>query len=341
MPDTELCQRPANLRGPALVDRLSGRYAMAVLGVGVEEVESVLADAPGWLEVSAVNGPSSTVVSGDYDAVAAAVQLAGRRGIFTHQLSVDYPGHTSALRPLRSALIELMPESAFLPGDARFVGSTFGTEVNGDIDFSEYWYENLCGTVHFDRAMRYAQKNGVDTFVELSAHPSLLFPLADIVDEESAVIVGSGHRDKLITDSLSASVAAVATAHPGTPWANALPGGIQPPLRRFPNAPMRAVHLWATPEPLTDTVAVPALTIAVEKWQQVTSPATASTTGCAIGFFGEATAGALTQRLIEAVATHDGCQAVPLNEADIVVVIAPELDQLDASAAIEQIAGRR
>ncbi|MCV7412180.1 polyketide synthase [Mycobacterium florentinum] len=323
-----------------VVDRLTGRYAMAVLGVGVEDAESVLADAPGWLEVSAVNGPSSTVVSGDYDAVAAAVQLAGRRGIFNHLLSVDYPGHTSALRPLRTPLIELIPDSAFQRGNARFVGSTFGTEVDGDIDFSEYWYENLCGTVRFDRAVRHAQKLGVDTFVELSAHPSLLYPLADIVDEESAVIVGSGHRDKPITDSLSANIAAVATADPGSPWANAIPNGVQPPLPRFPNAPMRAVHLWATPEPLTDTVAVPALTAAVEDWQQVTSPTATSATGCAIGFFGEAAAGALTQQLIDAVAAHDGCQAVPLREAEIVAVIAPELDQLDALAAIEQIAGR-
>jgi mycobactin polyketide synthetase MbtD len=323
-----------------VVDRLTGRYAMAVLGAGAEEAESVLADAPGWLEVSAVNGPSSTVVSGDHDAVAAAVQLAGRRGIFTHQLSVDYPGHTSALRQLRTPLIELIPDSAFRRGDARFVGSTFGTEVDVDIDFSEYWYENLCGTVRFDRAVRYAQKGGIDTFVELSAHPSLLYPLADILDEDPAVIVGSGHRDKPISDSLSASIAAVATADPGSPWANAIPGGIQSPLRRFPNAPMRAVHLWATPEPLTDTVAVPALIAAVEDWQQVTSPTTDSATGCALGFFGEAAAGALTQRLIDAVAAHDGCDAVPLNEAEIVVVIAPALDQLDASAAIEQIAGR-
>ncbi len=323
-----------------VVDRLTGRYAMAVLGVGVEEAESVLADAPGWLEVSAVNGPSSTVVSGDHDAVAAAVQLAGRRGIFNHQLSVDYPGHTSALRPLRTPLIELIPESAFRRGDARFIGSTLGTEVDGDVDFSEYWYENLCGTVRFDRAVRHAQKGGVDTFVELSAHPSLLYPLTDIVDDESAVIVGSGHRDKPITDSLSASIAAVATAEPGSRWANAVPGGMQPPLRGFPNAPMRAVHLWATPEPLTDTMPVPALTAAVEDWQQLTAPTAASPTRCTIGFFGEAAAAALTQQLIDAVATHDGCRAVPLGDAEVVAVIAPELDQLDALAAIEQIAGR-
>ncbi|BBY25550.1 mycobactin polyketide synthase MbtD [Mycobacterium stomatepiae] len=323
-----------------VVDRLTGRYAMVVLGVGVEEAESLLADAPGWLEVSAVNGPSSTVVSGDHDAVAAAVQLAERRGIFNHQLSVDYPGHTSALRPLRTPLIELVPDSVFRRGDARFVGSTFGTEVELDTDFSEYWYENLCGTVQFDRAVRHAQKLGVDTFVELSAHPSLLYPLADIVDEESAVIVGSGHRDKSITDSLSANIAAVAAADPGSRWANAIPNGIQPPLPRFPNAPMRAVHLWATPEPLTDTVAVPVLTAAVEDWRQVTSPTASGATGCAIGFFGETAASDLTRQLIDTVAALNGCWAVPLHEAEVVVVIAPELHELDALAAIDQIAGR-
>ncbi|GAB4984860.1 hypothetical protein MAHJHV59_47700 [Mycobacterium avium subsp. hominissuis] len=49
------------------------------------------------MEVSAVNGPASTVV--------AAVRLAQQREIFAHQLFVDYPGHTSALRPLRAALV--------------------------------------------------------------------------------------------------------------------------------------------------------------------------------------------------------------------------------------------
>ena len=115
-----------------VVDRLTGRYAMAVLGVGAQETESVLADTAGWLEISAVNGPSSTVVSGDHDAVAALVQLAGQRGIFTHQLSVDYPGHTSALRQLSSSLIELIPDSAFRDAAVPFVGSTFGAEVRSD-----------------------------------------------------------------------------------------------------------------------------------------------------------------------------------------------------------------
>lgn len=56
--------------------------------------------------------------------------------------------------------------------------------------------------------------------------------------------------------------------------------------------------------------------------------------------FGETAASDLTRQLIDTVAALNGCWAVPLHEAEVVVVIAPELHELDALAAIDQIAGR-
>jgi mycobactin polyketide synthetase MbtD len=325
----------------AVVDRLTGRYAMAVLGLGVDEAQAVIGETPGWLEVSAVNGPSSTVVSGDHDAVVAAARLAQHRGTFAHQLSVDYPGHTSALIPLRRELAELLPHSVFQDGPVKFVSSALGAEVGSDADFSQYWYESLCSTVRFDQAVMAAQKAGADTFVELSAHPSLLYPLTDLVDGQAAIIVGSGHRDESIADVLSASLAAVASADPGCPWIAAIPGEIQPVLRGFPNAPMRSVHLWAAPQPVADNRADPAtaLTVAVEDWQHAPLPTTASGIRCGIAVIGDI-AGTLAQRLTNAVVAHGRCDVVPAGEAEIVAVIAPALDQLDVTAAVEQIAGR-
>ncbi|MDM3973723.1 mycobactin polyketide synthase MbtD [Mycobacterium marseillense] len=319
-----------------VVGTLTGRYAMAVLGTGLDVAESLLAESPGWVEVSAVNGPSSTVVAGDHDAVAAAVRLAQQRGVFTHQLSVDYPGHTSALRPLRASLAELTPRSGFRDGPVRFVGSTLGAELGAATDFSEYWYENLCGTVRFDLAVQYARSCGADTFVELSAHPSLLYPLGDIVDDES-VIVGSGHRDRPVTESLAASIAAVATADPGCRWADAVPAGDQAPLRGFPNAPMRAVHLWAAPERVTEAASAPALTVAVEDWQHTAPPTGLSAARPDIGFFGD---DAVTRLLADAVAAQSDCRVVAPHEAEVLAIVALGLDQLDATAAIEQIAAR-
>ncbi|KKC03607.1 polyketide synthase [Mycobacterium nebraskense] len=321
-----------------IVDQLAGHYAMAVLGAGVDEAEALIGEATGWLEVSAVNGPSATVVSGDHDAVADAVRLARQRGMFTHQLSVDYPGHTSLLRQLRTQLAELVPRSAFRDSPVRFVGSTFGAEVGTDVKFSQYWYENLCDTVRFDHAVAAAKKLGATTFVELSAHPALLYPLADLIDEQTTVVVGSGHREGAITDTLAANIATVATADPCCQWANTIPGGIRPPLRGFPNAPMRSIHLWATPEPVLETAPAPALTVAIEDWEEAT-PAPAASAD--IGIFAAAgMESALTERLIDAVGAHGGCRVVPPNDAEILAVIAPELDELDATAALEQIAGR-
>jgi mycobactin polyketide synthetase MbtD len=317
-----------------VVGRLTGRYAMAVLGAGLDVAESLLAEAPGWVEVSAVNGPSSTVVAGDHDAVAAAVRLAQQRDVFTHQLSVDYPGHTSALRPLRASLAELTPRSAFRDGPVRFVGSTRGAELGEGTDFSDYWYENLCGTVRFDLAVQYARACGADTFVELSAHPSLLYPLGDIVGDES-VVVGSGHRERPVTESLSASIAAVATADPGCRWADAVPNADQPPLRGFPNAPMRAVHLWAAPERVTEAASPSAPTVAVEDWQHATSHTVATRPD--IGFFGT---DGLARSLADAVAAQGDCRVVAPNEAEVLAIVAPRLDEHDATAAIEQIAAR-
>ena len=324
-----------------IVDRLAGRYAMAVLGTGLDEAQSVIAETPGWVEVSAVNGPSSTVVAGDHDAVIDAIRQAQRRGVFTRQLAVDYPGHTSALRRLRAEFAELVPRSAFGGGPVTFVGSAIGAEVGSDVDFFEYWYESLCSTVRFDQAVEAAQKSGADTFVELSAHPSLLYPLVELVHDESAVIVGSGHRDGAISDVLAANIAAVAAADPGYPWADTLPAGVYPLLRGFPNAPMRAVHLWAAPETTIDNVPDPtdALTVALEEWQQAVLPPVADGSRCGIAIVGN-TGGTLGQRLADVVVAHRGCIAVSPNEAEIVAVIAPAVEQLDVAAAVEEIAGR-
>ncbi|WP_156749658.1 acyltransferase domain-containing protein, partial [Mycobacterium sp. E1747] len=320
-----------------IVDQLVGQYAMVVLGAGVDEAESLIGETADWLEISAVNGPSSTVVSGDHDAVAALVRLARERGTFAHQLSVDYPGHTSVLRPLRAQLTELVPRSAFQDSPVRFVGSTFGGEVGSGVGFAQYWYENLCNTVRFDQAVTTARQLGATTFIEMSAHPSLLYPLADLIDERTSVVVGSGHREGAITEVLAKNIATVATADPGCQWANTIPGGVGRPLRGFPNAPMRAVHLWAAPEPPTDTPLAPSLTVAVESWQPAT-PSNAA--GADIGFFGADPQRALEQRLIDAVGAQGGCRVVAPHEAEIVAVIAPRLDEPDSIAAIEQIARR-
>lgn len=321
----------------AVVSQLPGRYGMAVLGVDADETERLIAAVPGWLEVSAVNAASSTVVSGDRDAVDAVVRLAEERGVFSRSIAVDYPGHTSALEPLRPMFEELLPASAFKDAPVEFVSSALGAVVGTDTDFTDYWCRNLRNTVRFDRAVGVALERGVNVFVELSAHPSLLSALTDLVDDESTVLVGSGTRDEPITDQLSANITTAALADPGYRWADVAGVCSHPPLRGFPNAPMRAVHFWAKREPLPPLPGR-AVAVAHEQWEPADAAETTRQTNRRVAVVEPGTAaGSLARRLKDAFGAHGDCMLVTPDDADITVIIAPALEQPDAAAAAEAL----
>lgn len=320
-----------------VVDSLAGNYGMAALGTTFEEAQRLCATIDDWLEVSAVNSASSVVVSGHRVAVEALLAAASERGLFARPLDVTYPGHTSALEPLRDDLEALLPRGQFGPGTAEFIGSATAQVVPAGTDFVDYWYRNLRDTVRFDRAVTAARERGASRFVELSAHPSLLFALGDLVADgggEPLSVVGSGQRDEPWPDAMSAAVARAAVADPEYRWADLVDIDIAV-LPGFPNAPMRSVRLWAAPKPLAP---VAGITVADEQW----IPTAGAVSGdeirrvAVIELAGPA--GALGDRLRSAARRHPYVQPAAPHEADIVVAVAPVLDHPDTELAVQEIA---
>ena len=322
-----------------VVDGLPGCYGMTVLGVSADDAELLIAKAPGWLELSVVNCESSVVVSGDRDAIATIVAAAEQEGLFAREIAVDFPAHTSALDGLHAELLSLLPLGQFAEAGVHFIGSATGDVVEAGTDFADYWYRNLRNTVRFDRAAASALRRGATSFVELSAHPALLFALGDVAGEgsdEPRLVVGSGRRDEPLVDALSTNIAAAAVADPGYRWADFVDDQL-PLLRNFPNAPMRAEHLWAAPEPLPP---VPGLIVADEKWdpseKSDKSTARISVRSVAVLDLAEPS-GALAGQLRSAVAQHAGVRQAQARDADMIVAIAPVLDHPDVELAAEEI----
>jgi mycobactin polyketide synthetase MbtD len=319
------------------VDRLVGGYRMAALGISVGDVERLIPTVPGWLEVSAVNATSSVVVSGQRDAINDLVSTATGRGVFARELDVDYPGHTSALEPLRDDLLTMLPRGQFADAALQFIGSTTGHPVPSGTDFTDYWYHNLRDTVRFDRAVDAARSLGVTQFIELSAHASLLFALEDLTSDgfgQAPLVVGSGRRDEPLADTLSAGIAAAAIADPGFRWTH-LVDMEAPALQAFPNAPMRDVHLWAKPEPLPEVFG---LTVSSEEWRRNELVAVDGIRRIAVlDLAGPGSA--LSARLRAAVERHVGAEPAEPGDADLVLAVAPLLDHPDAEVAARQIGG--
>ncbi|HTM85440.1 MAG TPA: mycobactin polyketide synthase MbtD, partial [Mycobacterium sp.] len=321
-----------------VLDRLTGPYRVAVLGITPDEASTMIAETPGWLELSVVNAPSSVAVSGETDAVAAVVAAVTGRGAFAKEIEMWFPAHTTALDSSRSELESLLPAAQFDESPVQFIGSATADVVEAGTGFADYWYTNLRSTVRFDRAIQTAARHGARIFVELSAHPALLFAMADLLDDAAGLpmaMVGSGRRDEPITDRLSINIATVAMADAGYRWADLL-GARPSPLPDFPFAPMQAQHLWAAPDPLPS---IAGLTVAVEHWEKLTGGAVPNDQRrvAVIDMAGEPGPAAALRAAVE---HHAAMSVTEPAEADLLITIAPVADHRDAVPAAENLARR-
>ncbi|MET4432518.1 mycobactin polyketide synthase MbtD [Mycolicibacterium sp. 624] len=323
-----------------LLDRLTGPYRVAVLGITPDEAQAVIEQTPGWLELSVVNSNSSVAVSGDCDAVAAAVRTVAERGAFAKEIEMWFPAHTTALDPLRADLEALLPTAEFTETPVQFIGSATADVVAPNTPFADYWYTNLRSTVRFDRAVAAAVSHGARTFVEMSAHPALLFAMGAVLDDlpdltdGAAVLLGSGRRDEPIADQLAASIVAAALAEPGHRWADQA-DGTRRPLADFPYAPMRREHHWATAEPLPP---IPGLTVAVEHWEALAAsmPATGTRRAAILDSSAQGRVGAWLRAAVEG---HEALELVDAADADLLIVVAPDVDG-DADEAADELSRR-
>lgn len=314
----------------SVVDRLSGDYAVAALGLTAAEAHDLIAEIPGWLELSVINAATSIAVSGDRVAVQAAVDAVRSRGRFGRPITVNFPVHTSILEPLRDELRGQWPTGEFADTAVQFIGGATGELVAAGTPFADYWYRNLRDTVRFDCAIETAVAAGVGVFAEMSAHPALLFAIGQVLDERPAVLAGSGRSGELLTDELSANIATVAATRPDYPWADLVPATAA--LSGFPNAPMRPVHLWAAAPAPAPTAQE--LIVATEAWQPL-PPVAAPTRPRRVAML---ELGAPADALRSTLDRSPDVSPSDPAEADLLIVLAPTPVADDAVRAAAEVA---
>jgi acyl transferase domain-containing protein/NADPH:quinone reductase-like Zn-dependent oxidoreductase/short-subunit dehydrogenase/surfactin synthase thioesterase subunit len=190
--------RVVALRSKALASLAAGG-GMAALPLPPPEVP--LGDR---LLVAAVNGPRSTVVSGDRDALDEVLTLVeGAR-----RIPVDYGSHSPQVEAVRDRLLTELAPVRPRPGDVPFYSSVTG-ERTADLD-AAYWYRNLREPVRFWQVTRTLLDYGA--FIEVSPHPVLTVPVQDTVESAGAdaVVLGTLRRDD---GGLERFLTSVAEAH--------------------------------------------------------------------------------------------------------------------------------
>ncbi|CAJ1496244.1 SDR family NAD(P)-dependent oxidoreductase [[Mycobacterium] kokjensenii] len=316
----------------SLADAASVRFGMAMIAVSAAAAEDLIAETPGWLELSVVNGSESVVVSGELAAVQQILQRAGRRGVFARELPVRYPAHTSALEPLREQLIGQLPDAQFHSAPVEFIGSVHGGPIPPETTFAQYWFDNLRRQVRFDLATAATTAGGATTFIEMSAHPTLLVALGDATGVARAL--GSTDRDRPAGEALAANIAAAAIADPGYRWRDFTAADPPARLRHFPHAPMHTGKLWAGTETASSRHHTPVTLI--ERWLPVTAPDQHPGRVALLDYTGHSPD--LTADLTAALHAVDADVVDPA-DAEHLLLIAPPADTVEIVAAATEFAG--
>ncbi|WP_405854587.1 type I polyketide synthase [Streptomyces sp. NBC_01515] len=166
--------------------------AMASVPLPEADVRGRLVGSGGELSVAAVNGPSSTVVSGDRTAVEALVAAYTADGVRAKVVPVDYASHSPHVEPLRDSLPALLASVRPRPARIAFYSTVTGGLLDGTALDAAYWYRNLRSTVRFRQTVEAAHAAGHRAFVEVSPHPVLTVGLADL---PGTAVTGTLRRD--------------------------------------------------------------------------------------------------------------------------------------------------
>ncbi|MET8687107.1 beta-ketoacyl synthase N-terminal-like domain-containing protein [Streptomyces sp. NPDC004732] len=213
------------LRSRAL-RQLSGAGAMASLGVGQEQAAELIDGHPG-VGVAAVNGPSSTVISGPPEQVAAVVADAEARELRGRVIDVDYASHSPQVDSITDELTRILAGIRPVQAPVAFYSAVTGTRVDTTALDTDYWVTNLRRPVRFADAVTALLADGHRIFIEASSHPVLTLGLQETFEEAGAeaVTIPTLRREDGGLSRFARSLAQAFGAGCAVRWENWFPAG--------------------------------------------------------------------------------------------------------------------
>ncbi|WUI08686.1 type I polyketide synthase [Micromonospora sp. NBC_00421] len=239
--------RVVALRSQAIAAKLSGRGGMASVALGEEDVLARLRPWADRVEVAAVNSPSSLVIAGDAEALDEALEALAGQQVRVRRVAVDYASHSRHVEDIRDALADTLAGITAQAPTVPFHSTVTGEWIrDAGVTDGDYWYENLRRRVGFGPAVADLVAQGYRVFVEVSAHPVLVQPISEIVDDTDVVVTGTLRRDDGGTRRLLTSMAELFVRGVPVDWT-----GVLPPVAGHVDLPTYAFdrqHFWLRPE---------------------------------------------------------------------------------------------
>ncbi|WP_157125015.1 SDR family NAD(P)-dependent oxidoreductase, partial [Nocardia pseudovaccinii] len=189
-----------------LMQALPSGGGMVAVGASEADVLPLLADVDG-VSIAAVNGPSSVVLSGVEDAVAALLEACTERGWRTHRLRVSHAFHSALMEPMLAEFASAIDGLVFGRPSIPLVSTVTGAQVVDEMGDPSYWVGQVRDTVRFADAVAAMADLGVSRFAEVGPDAVLTPMVAQTLGDATAVaMTRRDHADAVTVTSAVAGL---------------------------------------------------------------------------------------------------------------------------------------
>ncbi|MET7370897.1 type I polyketide synthase, partial [Streptomyces sp. NPDC005566] len=183
--------------------------------LAVEATEADVADS--GLDVAAVNGPNSVVLSGATDAIERYVAECAARGLRFNVLSVSHAFHSALMEPMLEEFGAVLSGLTFHPARIPVVSNVTGAVAEpGVMQRPEYWLSQVRQPVRFADAVVALEAMGVTRYVELGPDGVLSAMAQDTTADAQFIPVLRKERDE--TDTALTAISRLWTSGVDVDW---------------------------------------------------------------------------------------------------------------------------
>ncbi|AOX02953.1 hypothetical protein BJP34_29070 [Moorena producens PAL-8-15-08-1] len=160
----------------ALMQKLPAGGAMVSVMASESKVLEILKGMSRSEKVAlaAINGPESTVISGEAEAVEAIATHLESAGIKTKQLQVSHAFHSPLMEPMLAEFEAVANQITYHQPRIPLISNVTGKLVDSRITSAEYWVNHVRQPVQFVQSMKTLHQEGYELFLEIGPKPILL-----------------------------------------------------------------------------------------------------------------------------------------------------------------------
>ncbi|MET9795423.1 type I polyketide synthase [Nocardiopsis alba] len=233
-----------------LMQALPSGGVMASVDASEERVREAIVSCGGGVDVAAVNGPVSVVISGVEESVAEVESVLSADGCRVRRLRVSHAFHSVLMEPMLEEFERVLEKVRFSSPRIPIVSNVTGRVAEpAELGTPDYWVRHVRSTVRFADGVRAMAETGVTRFVEVGPDSGLLSLVGASTGGEDAAAKGETtlvpalRRGRDEVESVMGSVADLWVCGVGVDWSG-LFAGADPDAVALPTYAFQRERFW-------------------------------------------------------------------------------------------------